>query len=53
VAGCPAGSTRETVDRAGRRAEAFTLRSAHGGLRNDLTLAGDPATGRILAEVIG
>jgi len=41
----------ETVDRADRRAEAFTLRSSHGGLRNDLTLVVDPATGRILDEV--
>jgi hypothetical protein len=41
----------ETTDRAGRKAEAFTLRSSHGGLRNDLTLVVDPATGRILDQV--
>jgi hypothetical protein len=41
----------DTVDRNGRHGAAFILRNAHGGLRNDLTLVVDPATGRILDEV--
>jgi hypothetical protein len=42
-----------TVDRAGRKGEAFTLRNSRGGLLNDHTLIVDPATGRLLdAEML-
>lgn len=37
----------DTTDRNGRTGAALTLRNSHGGLRNDLTVVVDPATGRI------
>jgi hypothetical protein len=41
----------DPTHRNGRPGAAFRLRNTHGGLRNDLTLVVDPATGRILDEV--